>query len=136
MGVFSTSAHPCSQAFALPPVKDKQRSQPTPSVILYIGSRVLYIAHWRREYNSPFNAGAYRCITSVTGSKLRSLRAQNSNVRKRLPRPALQTAWWSHSIDVLTRPASGEAGFVGCKITTLSRTVQTFPQKNFRRMDG
>jgi hypothetical protein len=30
MGV-STSAHPCSQAFALPHVKDKQRSQPTPS---------------------------------------------------------------------------------------------------------
>ena len=35
MGV-STSAHPCYQAFALPRVKDKQRSQPTPSdYILY-----------------------------------------------------------------------------------------------------
>lgn len=30
MGV-STSAHPYYQAFALPHVKDKQRSQPTPS---------------------------------------------------------------------------------------------------------
>ena len=28
---FSTLAHPCVQAFALPPVKDKQRSEPTPS---------------------------------------------------------------------------------------------------------
>ena len=35
MGV-STFAHPCYQAFALPRVKDKQRSQPTPSdYILY-----------------------------------------------------------------------------------------------------
>ena len=33
MGV-STFAHPWSQAFALPPVKDKQRSQPTPSRII------------------------------------------------------------------------------------------------------
>jgi hypothetical protein len=30
MGV-STFAHPCVQAFALPLLKDKQRSQPTPS---------------------------------------------------------------------------------------------------------
>ena len=30
MGV-STFAHPCIQAFALPRLKDKQRSQPTPS---------------------------------------------------------------------------------------------------------
>ena len=34
MGV-STFAHPCSQAFALPQLKDKQRSQPTPSRIIY-----------------------------------------------------------------------------------------------------
>ncbi len=34
MGV-STFAHPRSQAFALPPVKDKQRSQPTPSDYIY-----------------------------------------------------------------------------------------------------
>ena len=31
----TTSAHPCIQAFALPPVKDKQRSQPTPSDYTY-----------------------------------------------------------------------------------------------------
>jgi len=37
MGV-STSAHPYYQAFALPRVKDKQRSQPTPSD---------YICNWR-----------------------------------------------------------------------------------------
>ena len=36
MGV-STSAHPYYQAFALPRVKDKQRSQPTPSDIIFIG---------------------------------------------------------------------------------------------------
>ena len=28
---FLLLAHPCSQAFALPQLKDKQRSQPTPS---------------------------------------------------------------------------------------------------------
>lgn len=32
---FLLLAHPCSQAFALPQLKDKQRSQPTPSE-LYI----------------------------------------------------------------------------------------------------
>ncbi|MBR1901562.1 MAG: hypothetical protein IJ826_01100 [Bacteroidaceae bacterium] len=40
MGV-TTSAHPCIQAFALPPVKDKQRSQHTPSD--YINNRMIYI---------------------------------------------------------------------------------------------
>jgi hypothetical protein len=40
MGV-STSAHPCYQAFALPLIKDKQRSQPTPSDYIY--SQALYI---------------------------------------------------------------------------------------------
>ena len=34
MGV-STSAHPYTQAFALPRVKDKQRSQPTPSDYIF-----------------------------------------------------------------------------------------------------
>ena len=32
---FLLLAHPCSQAFALPQLKDKQRSQPTPSGIIY-----------------------------------------------------------------------------------------------------
>ena len=40
MGV-STFAHPYYQAFALPRVKDKQRSQPTPSD--YIFNQMLYI---------------------------------------------------------------------------------------------
>ena len=31
----STLAHPYTQAFALPPCKDKQRSQPTPSDYIY-----------------------------------------------------------------------------------------------------
>ena len=39
MGV-PTFAHPCSQAFALPRIKDKQRSQPTPSD--YINNCLLY----------------------------------------------------------------------------------------------
>ncbi|MCH5307792.1 MAG: hypothetical protein J1E37_06875 [Prevotella sp.] len=39
---FPTFAHPCSQAFALPPYKDKQRSQPTPSD--YIDNIDWYIA--------------------------------------------------------------------------------------------
>lgn len=32
---FLLLAHPCSQAFALPQLKDKQRSQPTPSGIIH-----------------------------------------------------------------------------------------------------
>ena len=64
MGV-STSAHPRSQALALPPVKDKQRSQPTPSdhmfnVMLYS----TYSIGWDIIY-----ADAFRCITSVTEFK-------------------------------------------------------------------
>ena len=45
MGV-STSAHPCLQALALPPYKDKQRSQPTPSDYKYNMSPyiIIYIA--------------------------------------------------------------------------------------------
>lgn len=80
MGV-STSAHPCCQAFALPPLKDKQRSQPTPSEYNYpihtknIKTWLLDIIHPRKRF---------RCITSVSGSKLRSLTTQNSNVSKRL----------------------------------------------------
>lgn len=70
MGV-STFAHPCCQAFALPLPKDKKRSQPTPSDIIYL------------EYNTPTQT--FRCITSVGSSKLRGLTTQNSNVRKRLP---------------------------------------------------
>ena len=46
MGV-STFAHPCYQAFALPLIKDKQRSQPTPSDYKYnrkLYNKILYIA--------------------------------------------------------------------------------------------
>lgn len=52
MGV-STFAHPCSQAFALPRIKDKQRSQPTPSD--YIFNQSLYIIIYSNSwgYNSP-----------------------------------------------------------------------------------
>ena len=45
MGV-STSAHPCSQAFALPHFKDKQRSQPTPSDYI-TGNALLYIRYYQ-----------------------------------------------------------------------------------------
>lgn len=51
----STFAHPCYQAFALPRVKDQQRSQPTPSdyifhlalyTLLYIATkRIIKITH-------------------------------------------------------------------------------------------
>jgi len=37
MGV-STFTYPCSQAFALPRIKDKQRSQPTPRILYTIES--------------------------------------------------------------------------------------------------
>ena len=69
MGV-STSAHPCIQAFALPLSKDKQRRQPTPSDYII-------------RYNTPtrtFNVA----LSLWRVSKLRSLNAQNDNVRKRL----------------------------------------------------
>ena len=65
MGV-STSAHPWSQAFALPPVKDKQRSQPTPSDYTY-SQPIIYNKVWL-GYNLP--AKTFRCITSVTGFKV------------------------------------------------------------------
>lgn len=48
MGV-STSAHPCCQAFALPRVKDKQRSQPTPSEII----QTLVMHRTTKVYNTP-----------------------------------------------------------------------------------
>lgn len=79
MGV-STSAHPCCQAFALPPLKDKQRSQPTPSE--YNHSIAPRMKTWLIDLIHPRKR--FRCITSVSGSKLRSLTTQNSNVRKRL----------------------------------------------------
>ena len=41
-------------------------------------------------------------------SKLRSLNTQNSNVRKRLSRPALQAVWWSQSINVLIHKPTTE----------------------------
>ena len=40
MGESNYLAHPCSQAFALPQLKDKQRSQPTPSD--YMFNKTLY----------------------------------------------------------------------------------------------
>ena len=59
MGV-STFAHPCSQAFALPQLKDKQRSQPTPSRIIY--DKWLYIIIYSNYWDIIHpNAGAYRC---------------------------------------------------------------------------
>ena len=48
MGV-STSAHPRVQAFALPRVKDKQRSQPTPSD--YIINKSLYIIIYSNRWD-------------------------------------------------------------------------------------
>ena len=42
---FLLLAHPCVQAFALPLLKDKQRSQPTPSDYIYNNRyTLLYIA--------------------------------------------------------------------------------------------
>lgn len=41
----STFAHPCLQAFALPQLKDKQRSQPTPSVII-LRTAANHSNHW------------------------------------------------------------------------------------------
>ena len=75
MGV-STSAHPCCQAFALPPRKDKQRSQPTPSDIIFIG------------YNTPTQT-LIVALPLCVESKLRSLTTQNDNVRKRLSKLCL-----------------------------------------------
>ena len=56
----STFAHPYYQAFALPHVKDKQRSQPTPSRIIYDKQLyiIIYSSHW--DIIHP-NADAYRC---------------------------------------------------------------------------
>ncbi len=48
MGV-STFAHPCYQAFALPLIKDKQRSQPTPSDYKYnrkLYNNIIYSYSW------------------------------------------------------------------------------------------
>ena len=78
MGV-STFAHPCCQAFALPLSKDKQRSQPTPSDYKY--------NYWLNHSNSwdIINPRKRLSLHYLCGdSKVRSLTAQNDNVRKRL----------------------------------------------------
>ena len=48
----TTSAHPCYQAFALPRVKDKQRSQPTPSDIIY-SAHILSIGYGHTRKVAP-----------------------------------------------------------------------------------
>ena len=59
MGV-STSAHPYTQAFALPRVKDKQRSQPTPSDYIY--SKLLYIIIYSYYWDIIYPRKRSRCI--------------------------------------------------------------------------
>ena len=112
MGV-STFAHPCCQAFALPLYKDKQRSQPTPSSIINAYNShttwVYAIIHLRRR-----SVAITSCVQFLS-----------CEVRQHRPitfvnafsRPALQTAWWSHSSMLLTRRPSNGTGIVGDKIT-------------------
>ena len=62
MGV-STSAHPCTQAFALPHFKDKQRSQPTPVYYIATLERDMTVAH-----NSPNGAFPLHYLCEVIQS--------------------------------------------------------------------
>ena len=103
-GRFQPFAHPCYQAFALPQFKDKQRSQPTPSD--YIRNTWLHsingyshsgdIIHPRRRL--PLH---YLLCTDLSCA-VRDHRM--ITIVNAFPRPALQTAWWSLSIDVSTHP--------------------------------
>ena len=62
-------------------------------------------------------------------SKLRSLKSQNVTFRKRLSRPALQTAWWPRSIDVndALPPFGGIAS--GAKVRNIFVTPKLFHKK-------
>ena len=89
---FLLLAYPCLQAFALPLCKDKQRSQPTPSDYIYIYKLyiIIYSNSWDIIY--PRRRLTLHYLLYID-SNLRSLKAQNDNVRKRLSHwPALQTA--------------------------------------------
>lgn len=61
---FLLLAHPCSQAFALPQLKDKQRSQPTPSGIIYTTHSHIKLIWPSLGYNSPTQT--FRYIISVS----------------------------------------------------------------------
>ena len=64
MGESNYLAHPCSQAFALPQLKDKQRSQPTPSDYIYTNSYTFIIYSISGDIIYPRKR--FRCITSVS----------------------------------------------------------------------
>ena len=86
MGSSYFRAYPRVQALALPPYKDKQRSQPTPSDYIGLMPYVYIIYRYSISMDIMHPRRRSVALPLCTVSSLLSLNTQNSNVRKRLSR--------------------------------------------------
>ena len=86
MGSSYFRAYPSIQAFALPPYKDKQRSQPTPSDYIWLMPYIYIIYRYSISMDIMHPRRRSVALPLCTVSSLLSLNTQNSNVRKRLSR--------------------------------------------------
>ena len=130
MGV-STFAHPRSQAFALPPYKDKQRSQPTPSdymfnILLY--TLLIYRNCWDIIY--PRRRSVALPLCTVLSCEVRDHRMITS-VNAFPPWPALQTASSALGFHQCHDPPCPRlTGLIECKYTNFSINKQIFYKKS------
>ena len=136
-------AYPCSQAFALPPSKDKQRKPAHAkwNYTLHVRACPNNIKVHASSYNSLTRT--LRCITSVLGFKVAKFDCTDSNVRKRLfPLTVLTNGVLSLQIPskfVLTRPAltaishcwpqAAWTGLVAAKLHIFSQFTLTICKK-------
>ena len=122
----STFAHPCSQAFALPQLKDKQRSQPTPCDYMYnpLYIIIIYSTGWDIIYprrRLPLQLSPVSCCLSCEVREHRMITFSNAfrdppykrlggliSISKASPRQSeasfIALSLHMLSIDVLTRP--------------------------------